>query len=236
MKQQTLDEMVRERVLLVASAKDHLVIGNERLQALFRNDPQYAMVRRPDGSVNAELLAAQGMSSAAFAERLRQDYAMRQVLGGVTGSEPAGGAAEQLAVDALLQRREVQLQSFEPKDYVDKINPSEADVQAYYQAHTAQFRAPERATINYVVLDAEALKSQITVSDEELAKYYKENLSRYTQAEERQASHILINAGKDEPAATREKAKARAEALLAEVRKNPDSFAELAKKNSQDVG
>jgi peptidyl-prolyl cis-trans isomerase D len=236
MKQQTLDELVRERVLLEASVKDHLAVGDERLQRLFRTDPQYAAVRRPDGTVNTEMLAAQGMSSAAFAERLRQDYAMRQVLGGVTDSVALGGVIENDAVDALLQRREAQLQTFDPKDSLDKVHPSDAEVQAYYQAYTAQFRSPERATIEYVALDLDALKSQINVSEDDLAKYYKENLSRYTQAEERQASHILINASKDEPAATREKAKARAEALLAEVRKNPDSFAEVARKNSQDTG
>jgi uncharacterized membrane-anchored protein YhcB (DUF1043 family) len=38
------------------------------------------------------------------------------------------------------------------------------------------------------------------------------------------------------PAADREKAKARAQELLAQVRKAPDSFADLAKKNSQDPG
>src|SRR5205085_5619524 len=50
------------------------------------------------------------------------------------------------------------------------------------------------------------------------------------------AAHILINAAKDAPAADREKAKAKAESLLAEARKNPAGFAELAKKNSDDKG
>jgi len=55
-------------------------------------------------------------------------------------------------------------------------------------------------------------------------------------AEERRASHILINAGSDMSAADRKKARERAEALLAEVRKNPASFADVARKNSQDPG
>ena len=41
---------------------------------------------------------------------------------------------------------------------------------------------------------------------------------------------------KDAPAAERAKAKAKAEELLAAVKKAPDSFAEVAKKNSQDPG
>jgi peptidyl-prolyl cis-trans isomerase D len=41
---------------------------------------------------------------------------------------------------------------------------------------------------------------------------------------------------KDASADVRAKAKAKAEALLAEVKAHPDSFAEVAKKNSDDPG
>jgi len=54
--------------------------------------------------------------------------------------------------------------------------------------------------------------------------------------EERRASHILINADKGASAAEREAARAKAQALLAEVQKSPNQFAELARKNSQDTG
>ena len=58
------------------------------------------------------------------------------------------------------------------------------------------------------------------MSEDDLRKYYNENAARYTAAEERRASHILIKAAKDAPAAERAKAKAKAEALLAELRKD----------------
>ena len=74
------------------------------------------------------------------------------------------------------------------------------------------------------------------MSDDELRKYYEENAARYTTPEERRASHILIKADKGAPAADRAKARAKAEALLAELKKNPAAFAELAKKNSDDPG
>jgi peptidyl-prolyl cis-trans isomerase D len=74
------------------------------------------------------------------------------------------------------------------------------------------------------------------VPEDELKRYYTENASRYTSAEERRASHILVKAEKGIPGAERDKAKAKAEALLAEVRKAPASFADVARKNSDDPG
>jgi peptidyl-prolyl cis-trans isomerase D len=236
MKRQTLDALVRERVLMGAMVKDHQFVSDARLKRLFSTDPNYAALRNPDGSVNKDFLSARGMSSEQFAEQLRQDYAMQGVLGGVTQSELAPATVTKTALDALLDRREVQVQRFEAKSYVAALKPTDADIDAYYKAHTEQFRSPEQARIDYVVLDLAALAAQVRVTDEELQKYYNENISRYTSQEERRASHILIAVDKAAPAADRAKAKALAESLLAQVRKDPGSFAKLAKQHSNDPG
>lgn len=233
---QTLDGIVRERVLLAAANDLHLGVGDERLHRLFASDPQFAALRNPDGSVNRELLAAQGMSSDMFAQSLRQDLAMRQVMQGIGGTVIAPKAVADASLDALLQRRQVQYQRFDAQAMRDKVKPSDAEVEAFYKANEALFRAPEQARIEYVVLDLSTLQKGVTVSDEELQRFYAENASRYTTAEERRASHILIKADKDAPAAERQKARAKAEALLEQLRKSPGQFAELAKKNSDDPG
>lgn len=236
MKQRVLDQLIHERVLMAAVSKDHLSVGDERLARLFSTDPQMQAVRKPDGAINKELLAAQGMSVLQFQENLREDYSVRQVQSGVLESALRGRSFQALAVGALLERRDIQLQRLDTKDYLGKVSPTDAEVDAYYKAHTQQFRSPESAQIELVVLDLASLKNQISVSDDELRKYYEENLSRYTRAEERRASHILINSDKSASAAERDKAKAKAESLLADARKHPEAFAELAKRNSNDTG
>ena len=233
---ETLDALVRERVLSTAMEKLDLTVSDERLQRLFVTDPQFASLRNPDGSVNKDVLAAQGMSSEMFAARLRQDLSLQQVQGGITGSVLASTANVGQALDALLQRREIHYAKFDPKEYLAKVNPTDAEIEAFYKAHEADFRAPEQATIDYVELDLATIKKGIAVPEEDLRKYYEENASRYTAAEERRARHILIKADKDAAPELKQKAKARAEALLAEVRKSPAGFADLAKKNSDDTG
>lgn len=235
-RQQTLDALVREQVLRHAAQKENLVVPDLRLQRLFVTDPAYAALRKPDGSINKDYLAAQGMSVGQFEEMLRTEYSLRQVLGGVTGSSLSGQTVAAANANALLEQREVQVQRFEAKDYLAKVNPSDADIDAFYKAHADRFRAPDEASIEYVVLDLDALKKQVTVSDDDLKKYYEQNISRYTAPEERRASHILITVDKDAAADVRAKAKAKAESLLAEVKAHPDSFAEVAKKNSEDPG
>lgn len=238
MKQQVLDALVRDRVLWAAADKLHMVTSDERLRRLFTGDPQFAALRNPDGTVNKDILSAQGMSSEQFAQRLGRDLAVSQVLRSVEGSALASKAVSDIGLDAFLQQREIQVRRFDAKDQAAKVNPSDADLQAFYKdpANVALFNAPEEASVEYVVLSMEAIKKGITVPDADLRKYYEENIARYATPEERRASHILVKADKDAPAAERDKARAKAQALLEEVRKNPASFADVAKKNSDDPG
>ena len=236
MRRLALDSIIRDRVLSAAADKLHLVTTDERLDSLFKSDPQFAQLRRPDGSVNADALAAVGMSSEIFAERLREDISRRQVLQSLADSSIAPAAAASAALDAMYQQREVQVQRFEAKDYAAQVAPTDAQIDAFYKdpAHAAQFQAPEQASIEYVALDLDGLKKGVTVSDDDLHKYYTENVKRYTSTEERHVRQILVAAAKDAPKAERDKAKAKAEALAAEARKDPKSFAALAEKNSDD--
>ncbi len=237
-KHMALVNLVAQRTLQAAADRQHFTLSSDAVNARFWNDPQFAFLRNPDGTINKALLAAQGMTPGMLMDRLRQDYAVRQVTAPVEASSTVGNAAPKLAFDALLQQREVQLQRFDIKDFAAKINPSDADIDAFYKepANAAKFQLAESAQIQYVVLDVEALKKDVKFSEDDLQNYYKENAARYGVPEERRASHILIKVDRSAPAAERTKAKAKAEELLAQVRKNPAEFAALAKKNSQDEG
>ncbi len=235
-RRETLESLVRERVLMAAAQKQFLLPSDERLARLFRSDPQMAPMRNPDGTVNKDILAAQGLTSEGFAQQLRGDFGMRQVMTVAGGAALASKATVSAALNAWLQRREIQYEILDPKAYSNKLQPSPAELEAYLKGHESDFKLPEQAQIEYVVLDLASLKKSVSVSEEDLRKYYEENASRYTAAEERRASHILIKADKDMSAPDRKKAREQAESLLSQVRKSPNAFADLARKNSQDPG
>ncbi|MDD0809181.1 SurA N-terminal domain-containing protein [Curvibacter sp. RS43] len=236
----TLERLVREKVLAAASASMHLVTSDQKLARALQENPTIASLRRPDGSLDVDryrqLLGAQGMTPEMYEAGMRADLSTRQVLSGINGSVIAPAAQANVALGAFFERREIQVAQFRPSDFASRVNPSEAELDAYYKANTNRFQLPERATVEYVVLDMEAVKSGISVNEGDLKTYYEQNTARLAAKEERRASHILITAAKDAPAAEREKAKAKAQALLAEVRKAPNTFADVARKNSQDPG
>ncbi|WP_295850877.1 SurA N-terminal domain-containing protein [uncultured Xylophilus sp.] len=236
----TLERLVRERVLLTAAEKGHLAPSDARLARTLGEDPGIAAMRGADGKLDMaqyrEVLARQGLTPEGYESRVRSDLALRQVVDGVTATSFATPAQTDAALNPFLERREIQVLQFKPEDFTAKVTVTDADLEAYYRQNTDRFRLPEQADVEYVVLDLDSVKKGMAVSEQDLRTYYEQNQARLAGQEERRASHILITAPKDAPQAERDKAKARAEALLATVRKSPGQFADIARKNSQDPG
>ncbi len=236
----SLERLVRERVLLQAVDKMKLQAGDAKLARELQQDPTIASLRLPDGTLDKDryrqLAAGQGLTPEGFEARVRRDMSVAQVQNvfnstGFTVPKQAG-----VSLSAYFERREIQYVVFLPADFAAKVTPTDAELDSFYKDNTAQFKAAEGADVEYVVLDLDAVKKSITLNEADLKTYFEQNQARLNGAQERRASHILINAAKDAPAADRDKAKARAAELLAAVRAAPATFAEVAKKNSQDSG
>jgi len=236
----TLERLVRDQVIAAAAQKMQLVASDTRLARELQQSPAIAALRTADGKLDMErykqLAASQGMTPEMFEMQVRADLSNRQVIQGVQASAYATQAQTQTAMNAFMQRREVQVLNFPAADYLSKVSLSDADLQAYYDKNTAKFQSTESADIEYVILDIESLRQTVVVNEQELKTYYEQNLQRLSSKEERRASHILITAAKDAPEADKKTARAKAEALLQDVKAKPASFAEVARKNSQDPG
>ena len=239
-RQATLDRMVRDRVMQAAADKLRLGVSDQRLAYELQQDANIASLRRPDGTLDMDryrqLLGSQGMSPEMFEARVRTELAARQVIQGITQSSFAPGALADVTLNAFYQQRQIRVAKFDSADFAAQVKPTDDQLQAYYQSHQEQFLAPERADVEYVVLSLAALQKNITVPESELRSFYEQNSARLANLEERRVSHILIAAEKSAGAAERDKARAKAAALLAEVKTAPDKFADLARKNSQDPG
>lgn len=236
----TLERLVRDRVMAVAADKLKLSTSDQRLAQELQKSPEIASLRRPDGSLDMDayrqLLGSQNLTPEMFEANVRADISRRQVLTGIGGSGFSAPASADLAFNALFEKREIQVVRFNAADVAARLAPTDAELEGFYKSNEKLFQAPELASIEYVQLDPDSIRKSITIAESDLKTYYEQNVQRLSGAEERRASHILINAPKTASAAERDKAKAKADELLAQVTKTPDTFAEVARKNSQDTG
>lgn len=236
-KQEILEGLITQKVLLAEVARNDLFVPDQGLQNAILAMPE---LKTPDGKFDHEryksLLALQGMTPAMFEARLRTDLALQQLSAAIQNTAIAPKSVAGRISDITAQEREIQEILFKTSDYVSKVNVTDEMLKDYYDKNGSQFEIPEQVKAEYVVLDAGAAKAQISVSDADVKSYYEQNAKRYSTDEQRRASHILISVSDGASAAEKEAAKAKAENLLAQLRKNPDDFAKLAKEHSQDPG
>src|SRR5205085_9525879 len=119
-----------------------------------------------------------------------------------------------VSLGSFFERREVQVARFNTADYKAKVEPTDAELQAFYKDNARLFQAPEQASIEYVVLDLASVEKGITVNEADLKTYYDQNAARLAaKPEERRASHILIAVPKNATPQQKAEAKAKAEAV-----------------------
>jgi len=131
---------------------------------------------------------------------------------------------------------------------------SDADVQARVDQIRAQFPTPDdfermlesrELTLDELRADARRdaivqrlleteMASRVTVDDEAVNAFYRDNPDQFEQGESVRASHILVTAPADDEA-TRAAAREKAADLLARIRAGAD-FATLAREHSNDPG
>jgi peptidyl-prolyl cis-trans isomerase D len=226
-KQRLLDIIINERTLETEAARNHLTVPNSALQQAIMS---MEGLTGPDGKFDKNryetLLSYQGMTPAIFEAKKRGEMSAQLLSNAVeTSGFVPKTVAERLA-QISEQEREVQQLTLKADDFRSQVKVTDAMLKDYYDKHPDQYAVPEQAKIEYVVLS--------DVSDDDLKAYYEKNKDKYS-TEERRASHILITVDKKATDADKAAAKAKAEKLLAEARKNPKDFAKLAKENSQDA-
>lgn len=233
-KQQVLDQLINEKVLLAANEKLGVRVPADRIRKAILEIPAFQTDGHFDPDQYKLLLASQGLTAAGFEQRVRDDLAMREI--------PTQVGATALVTDADVDtylRLKDQQRDFR---YVKLDAPAaahedvaDADIDTYYKAHTDEFMTPERVALDYVELDAAKLAVDSTPDDSVLKERYEKDKARYETNEQRLASHILVKVGGNGGPDEQRKALAKAEDIEKEL-ESGKSFADLAKKESDDLG
>jgi peptidyl-prolyl cis-trans isomerase D len=237
-RKELLDSLIQQRVLAGETERLHLTASDAAVRRALLSDPVIASLRRPDGSIDLDrykqLLAMQGMTPDQYDQRMRYTLAMQQLPASIEDSAFTPKSLALYLSELVEQQREVQALTFNPHDYAAKVQPTDAQIQAYYAAHPDEFRTPATATIQYLVLAPETLAASIQPTDAQLRQYYSDNLASFQTKPQMRASLILVSVAPGASAADKEKAKQKADALLAQVRAHPDDFAKIAQQSSED--
>ncbi len=158
---------------LYAFGQDHGIVAGDRL---IDSEVQRAGLQPnaiPRESIAARLIARQVLSPAEYGLVMPREMAWRY---GQLLSERRTGSVAVLPSLAFAPAKA----------------PSNAELTAFYQAHTSAFIRPERRVIRYATFGADAVKTVAAPTEAEIAQRYQANQSQYAAIERRAVTQLVV--------------------------------------------
>jgi peptidyl-prolyl cis-trans isomerase D len=219
-----LDGIISQRLVMSEAGRRHLFMSKAAVIDAIAQAPEFQENGQFSAARYSAYLASRNTTDQRYVAELQTELPLARLVNTVADAAiaPRSVASRLAALES--QKREVSEVRIFGQQYLSQTKVEEAQVKAYYEANPAEFRTPERVRVEYLMLTGDALAKQDPVTEAEVKAAYEQRINQYSVAEIRSVSHILVK--------TREEA----EKLLAETKRNPKSFGELAKKHSLDTG
>jgi peptidyl-prolyl cis-trans isomerase D len=234
LREQVVERLIEERLIARGAAREGIVVSDAELAdqimriGAFQEGGRFSRERY----VRLLALTQPPMTPGDFEADFRTELARQRLQTLVADGAKVSEAEARQAWEA--ERTRVRagylLVSAGPGD---GLAVTDAELDAYYKAHPAEFTQPERRRVLAAILPAASVPAP-AVSDADVEAAYKARRSQFEQPARRRVSHILVKVPAIGGSAAEDQAKARAETALGRIRGGAD-FAQVAKEMSEDA-
>jgi len=231
-KQQALDSLIEQKLVLAQADKLKINISDEELQQSLLSIKAF----QRDGKFNLDqykkVLSLNSLNSEVFEQdqinSLRLQKVRNMVLSTVAVSDIEARnwylfQNTKMAVDYLL---------FDPNDYSD-IHPDEEQINNFYTENKDNYKSDPKIKAAYLKFSPEDYKDNLLITETSIKEYYEQHINEFKVPQKVEARHILIKVAED---AEEEKVKAaekKAQQVYEMAVKKEQNFEELAKQYSE---
>jgi peptidyl-prolyl cis-trans isomerase D len=230
LKREALERLIREEIIAQSAEEKSLAVSDADVRGFIQTLPYFQTDGKFDKEKYKVMLSSQGMDSNQFAAQVRRALLMEQYQRGILDSAFVTKDQVETLLRLKNQERDIEYATVALKP--SNRTFSDADIEAYYREHLADFRNPERVSVEYIAVSLEDLAKDVQVTEEELRSLYEEQKANFSTEERRRVSHILIPV--ESPGEEADKA---ALAKIAQIRERlvkGEDFAKVARETSGD--
>lgn len=234
-REKVLNDLVEEEALLQEAKKIGLVVTDAQVAAVLRQIPSFQQDGQFSQARYEQVLQSRGWKPEYFYSLLRRDLLLQAYQQPLAVGALTANATVELVSRIAAQQREISFHDISAAQVAAQVSLSDKAVQTHYEQNKNTYMEPEAVRIEYALLTLDEIAKKISLSEKQVQDYYAANAAKLGAPEERAASHILIEAAAAD-AVARKQAKAKADNLMAAIRKAPQSFSDVARRESADKG
>ncbi|MGH9402070.1 MAG: peptidylprolyl isomerase [Terriglobia bacterium] len=232
----TLNQMVMQQAMLAEAQKMKLAVSDQELLSALRQNPLFYQ--------NGQFVDMQtyqdrvqqftGMSVPQFEAQMRQSILLQKLRDTVTDEVQVTPAEVHQDFRERNEKTRISYVVFEPTQFFGAVKVTPQALNTYFLANHVKYKMPEQRQVKYILIPADAVKSQAEPTGAQMQTYYTEHITDYQVADQVKVAHILFKTTGEAPPQEQQTLQL-AQKTLAQV-KAGGNFADLAKKYSQDTG
>src|SRR5271154_4259350 len=173
-KRRVLDDFVGREALVTRADDLGYRVSDPDILAAMAQIPAFQVDGKFDSKHAMAVLRAQGRSIGQIEAAFRQQLKLRQLDEAMGASSFVTGVELKRLRELTTQQREVAWLTLARAKYAADVNPGDAEVKAYYDAHKSDYMTPETVNLSYVELSLTDLAAKVSVDDAKLNAYYEE--------------------------------------------------------------
>lgn len=176
-----LHELVHHEIAVQSARQDGFRVMPSEVQSTLLKLPQFSEEGRFSPQRYQQILASALYSNDEFQRELQEQMLIQQEQFSFLATEfTLPNELVRYAKNAYETRRYRYLEI--PTDrFIKTVLVTEKEVNAYYEKHREEFTSPEAVSLSYVQLSLSDVKSRLTLTDEELQQYYRENQMNFSE-------------------------------------------------------
>jgi peptidyl-prolyl cis-trans isomerase D len=230
--QRIVQQMIEEETALAEAARLGIRTSDEEVRARIASMPGLQENGQFIGEQRyRQLLQMQTppLTVSDFEDQIRRGITVEKLRAALTNWITIGDKEVEQEFRRRNEKVKLAVVSFAADKFREGLEATDAELNTHYEAHKNELKVGEKRKVKYALVDMQAIRNKITVSEEDIKRFYEDNQQQYSTPEQVRASHILLKTeGKDDAAV-----KKQAEDLLAKVKAGAD-FAKLATQYSED--
>ena len=231
---QVLDSLVADKILLQEADRMGLRVTDEEVRQAILEFPAFQATT--GGFIGEEpyrqTLRSSGYTVDSFEQMIRTQLLGQMVRDVLSANLFVSDEDVLASYKDQIEQAKIRFVQLPSSSMASEVIASPEEIEAYFDEHKEELRIPERRVVDYLLLDQNALRDTIELSDDELFEYYEANPEEFTQEEQVRARHILLQVGGDR---TEQQAEEQMLAIRDRLEAGED-FATVATELSDDPG
>ena len=197
LEQIALSQILEEVLLRQSAEKSAMAVSNDRIDRSIIENPNFQI----NGVFNADLavrtMASQGFSIPIYRESLQQQMLLSQLANAYSSSAFVTNSELERIAGLSAQTRDFRYLSIPLGTRTLGSAISDAQIESYFDENQQDFTQPETVSVSYVMLDKNAISSEIELDEGVVEAQYETERSAFEGSAEKRASHILFEVGGD---------------------------------------